>query len=170
MGLFDLFSSTDSTSVGLEILRAYYDEAKNYPEFTYKSFDEWLAAIRLKVSDIVTVIGDLVLQSSESTSVSQSKARVAYLANQSGGKATLPQIVSASGGTGSVNISAAIPAVAKQSAKDVAKIAQNVGTGVISSLNMLKYLPVILIGGGVLAIYFYATSAGKTTAMLRGRK
>ena len=89
MGLFDYFSSpSDSTSVGTEVLRAYYDEAKNYPEFTYPTFDNWLSAIRMKVPDIVIVIGDLVLDSSASTSVSQSKSRVAYLANQTGGKAT----------------------------------------------------------------------------------
>lgn len=171
MGLFDFFSSEQTpTSVGTEILRAYYDEAKNFSDFTYKSFDQWLAALKLKVSDITEVIGDLVLQSSASTTVSESKSRVAYLANQTGGKATIPQIVQASGGKGDVNLSAAIPAVAKQSAKDIAKVAQNVGQGVIGSLNMLKFLPVILIGGGVLAIYFYSSSAGKTSAQLFSRK
>jgi hypothetical protein len=154
-------NSIDSQTVGQKVLTAYYNEASNFSEFTYPSYEAWMAFLVSRVDDIVTVIGDLVIGNSASTTIGEAENRVASLANQSGGQATIQEIVSAAGGRGdTVNWFEGAQDVISQTAQDAAQLAmdtaQNVGEGVISTTKLVKYLPWILGGAGVLYIYFNA--------------
>lgn len=152
MSLFNFFSSSDK-DVGGEVLQAYFDEAVKFPEFGFGTYDAWLISLQTKVSDILDVVGGLVNANSASTSVAQSKTRMAQLASDSGGQATIPQIVAASGGQGdTVNWMQAVPEIASDSIKDLGTTVQTVGQGLLSTLSLTKYLPFILLGGVALYI------------------
>jgi hypothetical protein len=170
VSLFDFFSGQTPEQTGRDVLLSYFNEAKNFPEFQYKSLDQWISWLNSKVPAFPIVIGDLVIGNYASTTKSQAQSRVAMLANKSGGKATIPQIVQAAGGSGEkVNYYAAVPEVAKASGKELVSIAQDVGAGVVGTLRLAKYLPVILLGAGAIAIYAYASSAGRVVGTARSK-
>lgn len=145
-------SSTTDRELGLSILRVYYDEAKYYSSFGYKSFDEFLSYAESKVEGFATNVGELVRMNTYSTSESEAMSRVKDLAQKSQGLASLSQIIAASGGSGdTVNWSAVIPDVVADSTQQAGQLVQSVGTGVSGSLEMLKYLPWII--GGLALVY-----------------
>lgn len=157
-----LFSSESPTQVGKDVVSAYFNEARNFPEFPHKSYEAFLTYLNNKVPDFEAFVGDLVLKNRASTTVGQAKSRLAMLANKSAGRATIPQLVQAAGGTGTtVNWSAALPEVAKETAKEVTATVQSVGKGIVSTFKLAEYLPIILLAGGALAIYTYSSSAKK---------
>ena len=65
--------------------------------------------------------------------------------------------------------SAAIPAVASASSAELLSVAQDIGAGVLGTLRLTRYLPIILLGAGTLAIYFYTTAAGSTAGRVRSK-
>lgn len=162
MGWFDDDGDASSDqSNGTSILVMYFDEAKAYPDFHYSTPEEMIAAFNAKLGgqdDVPTMLGNLVRINSASTTLSDAGKRLRDLANSSKGMATIPQIIGAAGGRGdTINWGRAIPEVASQTAVDLAKetagIAQNVGTGVLDTLKLTKYLPIILLGAGALFLY-----------------
>lgn len=162
MSLFDWFSSTPK-SVGDDLLTAYFNEASKFPEFAYPSYDAWMAFLLSKVPDYVELIGELVLNNEASTSVDQARDRMVQLANESGGQASIPQIVQAAGGRGdTINWMSAVPEIASNTAIDLAEtageIVQGVGTGILSTAKLAKYLPWIL--GGAAALYIAVVAKG----------
>lgn len=167
MGLFDIFGNSDK-STGNTVLTSYFNEAKNYPEFQFSDYDAWITWASSQIgSDFETFIGNLVNLNYASTTPSDSSVRLATLADQSGGQATIPQITSTAGGSGTtVNWVAGLPQIVADSAADAAvlaaNVAQNVGTGVISTLSLVKYLPWILGGAGILYIYSLGKGTGKS--------
>lgn len=171
MGIFDIFSSDDSDSaVGKRVLQAYFDSAVSFPEFQFGDFDSWLTWLNSRVPSFDEVIGNLVKINYASTTEGQAQDRVALLANQTGGQANVSDITLAAGGKGdSVNWGAAIPEVGAQTVSDTIKygteVLQNTGTGVMSTLALVKYLPWIL--GGAAAIYIF--SFGRTSGKKLGK-
>jgi hypothetical protein len=163
MSFFDLFSSEESdASVGKRVLEGFFNEAANFSEFQFSSdFEAWLTYLKGKVSDIEELIGQLVKANYASTTIDQAIERVARLANTSSGLASIPDIVSAAGGRGdTVNWSAALPEIASESLSDAGAAIQNVGHGVLGTINMTKYLPFILLGAGALYIYVNSKALG----------
>jgi hypothetical protein len=152
------FSADDPQSTGKQILTQYFEVAKNFPAFGYTDYDAWMTAQNVIIPDFEAFVGGLVISNSASTTIGQAGSRLESLADQSGGTAKQWQIVSAAGkGVGdSVNWAAGIPAIAADTALDTLKyattVAQNVGTGVMGTLSLVKYLPWIL-GIGA-AVYF----------------
>ncbi len=156
------FGGQSNAVVGERVLREYFDEASNFSEFTHPSFEAWVSWLSARVPDFVDFIGELVNGNSASTSIDGAVERVRDLANTSAGQATIPQIVQSAGGSGdSVNWAAAIPEIASESVQDLGEAVQNVGSGVLSTANMMKFLPVILLGGAALYIYVKANKSGK---------
>lgn len=164
MSLFDWFgSANDPVQVGRKVLTSYYDEASKFPDFGFQSYESWLTMLNNIDPEFEKFIGDLVLMNYASTSPEMSADSVRQLANMTGGTASVPQIVKASGGDpNTVNWSAALPEVAVETAQDVAvlaqEVAQSVGQGVTSTLKLTKYLPWIL--GGAAAIYIAVLAKG----------
>jgi hypothetical protein len=108
--------------------------------------------------DFPTMVGNLVRINSASTTLSDAGKRLRELANSSKGQASVSQIIGAAGGRGdTINWGRAIPEVTTQTAIDIAhetaSIAQNVGTGVLDTLKLTKYLPIILLGAGAFYLY-----------------
>lgn len=167
MSFFDsLFGGSSNNDVGRKLLMAYYQEAKNYPAFNYPSFEAWSAYLISRVPDFVTFIGELVNMNYASTTVGDAESRLVQLANSSGGEATIPQITKAVGGTGdTINWGAAVEEVSVETIADAAEqlseVAQNVGTGVLSTVKLVKYLPFILLAAGGIYIFTIAKSHGK---------
>lgn len=166
-GLFDFFSSSSDSDTGRTVLQAYFDEATKYPAFKFTDYDSWItwATTSLGGQNFQDLVGNLVNINYAATSVSDSADRVANLANQSGGTANLQSIVSAAGGNGNtVNWGAAIPEVTVNTLSDTAAYlttaAGDIGTGVMGTLSLTKYLPWILGGAAVLYIYTIAKSSG----------
>lgn len=160
----DLFSSGDASGdrdSGLSLLRAYFNTAKLFSSFGYPSFDAFITYAESKVPNFATNVGELVRMNKYSTTESEAQNRLTDLANKSQGKASLSQIIGAAGGTGdTVNWTAVVPDVAVEVGQNVvttgSEILQNVGTGVVSTLNLVKYLPWILGGVGIVAALYYA--------------
>ena len=161
-GWFDnLFGGDTPSSVGQKVLKAYFEEASKFPEFGFWNFEAWISSLNSKVENFPEFIGELVIANKASTSVEMAMDREAELANRTGGTATIAQITQTAGGRGdTINWAVAAPEIASESIQDVTNIAQNVGRGVIGSLNMVKFLPIILLGAGALYIYVSA-SKGK---------
>ena len=158
-------------STGLDMLRAYFDEAKNYSGFKYQVFDDYLASVNAVVSDYPQFIGNLVSINSFSTSVSDAISRLKDLANKSKGEAPLQKLTQAVGGSGdTVNWSVAISEIVGNTASEVATKSvnalqqvgdttltaiENVGEGAKTLSTVVKYWPYILfiVGGVILYIY-----------------
>lgn len=163
MSMFDWFSGEVSDkAAGTQVLQAFYNEASQFPEFTYGTYDAWLVWLNSKgVPDFDAFVGELVKSNVASTTIEQAASRVADLANKTGGLASNTQIVSAAGGKGdTINWSEAIPDIAYQSGVDALSAVQNVGEGVLATLNVTKYLPWILGAGGAIYLIFLAKSMG----------
>lgn len=167
MSFFDsIFGGTSTPGgVGSQVLQGFYDQASTFEGFDYPSYEAWLAFLVSRVSDIVTLIGELVISNSASTSINDAISRVKQLAEDSGGQASIPEIVAAAGGTGNtINWSSGVPEIISATVKDTAALAvetaQNVGLGVTSTLNLVKYLPWLLGGGAALYIFVLAKSSG----------
>jgi hypothetical protein len=108
---------------------------------------------------------------SYSTSEGSAKSRLVDLARKSEGTASLSQIISAAGGAGdTINFYQAIPTITQETGAEFvqqgAQAFQNVGAGVLSGANLLKYLPWILGAGAVLYVYTVASRHGKSSAKL----
>lgn len=163
MGWFDsIFGGDSNVDIGKRLLTAYYNEASQFSSFQHPSYDAFVAYLVARDPTFVEGLGDLVLGNYHSTSVGQAEDRMISLANQSEGTGTIGQLVQAAGGNGStVNWWAMVPEATGDTISDLAAIstnvAQNVGTGVLGTLNMVRYLPFILIGGG--ALYLYLNSS-----------
>lgn len=161
------FGGDDPVQVGREVLSAYYDEAVKFPEFGYPSYEAWIEKLNSTIDpEFEKFIGDLVLMNSAATSPSMSADATRFLANQSGGTASVPQIVKAAGGDPNVvNWSAALPEIAVETTQDVVhlaqEVAQNVGQGVIGTVKLAKYLPWILGGAAALYVFVIAKGHGK---------
>lgn len=166
MALFDFFASGPSDKdVGHEVLRAYFEEASKFPEFGYTDFDSWLVFLQSRVPDILELVGGLVNANAASTTVSGSAERMAQLGNESGGQATIPQLVAVAGGKGdSINWAQAVPEIAVETLSDVGSeaytLSKNIKSGVLDTANMVKYLPWILGGAGILFIMGWSRSSG----------
>lgn len=167
----DPFSTTDpgaqDRESGLRMVRAYFDAARNYGDFLYTDFDSFITDLNRKQGgrDFAQDVGELVRMNYASTSESQSIGYLQFLANQSKGQATPSQMIQAAGGSGdNVNWTAGIPEIAvgtgQAAITQAAETLTTVGQGVISTLNMAKYLPWIVLGAGVIAIYFYVNKYG----------
>lgn len=172
-GMFDWFTGGSSDEeVGLRLLEAYYDEAKNFPSFAqFANFDQWMNHVHSKVADLQTLLGELVNSNYASTSVDSAVSRVRDLAYKSEGTATLSKLVQAAGGSGdTINWSAMITEVGGDAISDLTDAAQSVGEGVLGTFSAMKYLPWILAAGGALFIYSYAQGGGiaKITKKLTG--
>lgn len=159
LGFFDWFGGGDSNyDVGKEVLMAYFDEASNFSEFTFSSFEAWESWLNSRVPDLVAFVGELVKSNVAATTVGQAADRVANLANQSAGQATIPEIIKAAGGSGdTVNWWAGVPEVASGIAEDTVEVFQEVGEGVIGSL---KYMPLIIAGVAIVGAWAYFSSVG----------
>ena len=169
------FSGSNPTATGEKLLKAYFFEAQKFPEFTHPSFEAYVTFLKSRVPDIVETIGELVESNYRSTTVEQAETRMRILANQSGGKATIPQLVQTAGGSGdTINWWAAIPEVAQdtaiqagsellESAQEFKEGAGDVWEGGVGTLKVMKYLPWILGGVAVLAIGGYFIAAGSQT-------
>jgi len=168
MGFWPFSSSEDSNKeLGLSLLQSYFDEARNFSEFPYNDFSGWVSELNSKIPDFDVLLGELVKSNYASTTEGQAHNRVIDLANQSSGQATPQEIVGAAGGRGdSVNWLGGIPEIAMDTVSDAvsqtSEAFQNVGTGVFGTLNIMKYLPWILIGGGALFIWSNGSSLAKT--------
>jgi len=172
MGLFDFFSTSSDKDVGTKVLKAYFDEASQFSDFNYGTYDAWLVYLNSKgVPDFDVFIGELVNANKAAISPDDAAYAVANLANSSGGKATNTQIVSAAGGKGdTINWSEAVPEITSQSAADLLAATQNVGQGVLSTFKVAKYLPWILGAAGVIYIVMLAKSTGGSIGKIRGLK
>ncbi len=163
MSLFD-WSSDTPFSIGEEILQAYYYEAVQFESFlqsfpSYEAFVEWGE----RATTLRFDMGELVQNTSLTNSKESAISRVQDLARKSFGQAKQGDIIRAAGGSGNeINWFVFVPAVSQDVAEGVLKegldIAQSIGTGVTSSLKMLKYLPFILVGAGALWIGFNSKS------------
>jgi len=158
MGFLSWFESdpTDDRSVGLRVLQAYYDRAKSYPGFMYSSFSAFLTAME-RATPLATDIGELIRQTYRTNSESTAISRVKDLAVKSQGMAQAGSLIQAAGGAGnSINWSVAVSEVTPQIVGDTfeyaGEVLQDVGTGVMGTLSLVKYLPYILLGGGALYI------------------
>lgn len=173
MPLMDFFSKDSPEKIGQEVLMAYFNEAKNYSEFLTKNYKDFISSVNKKVPNFEGLVGELVQKNYASTSKAQAMSRLAMLANKSAGRATLPQIVQAAGGSGdTVNYVAAIPSVAKEGLKDVGRGAvavgegvKAVGQGVVSTLKLGGYLPVILLGFGAIVVYAYSSQSKRVLGL-----
>ena len=163
-GFFDFFSSSTDVSAdradGMMLLEAYYNTAASFADFGYSSFADFLAWIE-RGSTVATDIGELVRMNNMSTTLDEAKSRLTDLASKSRGKATASEIVRAAGGTGdTVNWYAAAPAIAEDVAETAVETAgevlSNVGTGVLGTLKLVKYLPYVAVGVGALYLYLQA--------------
>ena len=172
MGWLDsIFGGYGNKDVGNQVLEAYFDEAIKYPEFTYASYESWIAYLESRVPEFTDLIGELVNSNSASTTVGQAAERLYALANDSAGQATIPQITATSGGAGNtINWMAAIPEIAQESGSQILTTVQNVGTGALATANMVKYLPWILGGAAVLYIGVFAKAQGGSIGKLLGKK
>jgi len=163
MSWYNPFSDDSPDSVGDSLLKAYFEEASAFAEFSFADYEAWLTWLKSRVPDLALLIGELVISNVASTSVDDSRERMISLANQSRGQATIPELVQAAGGRGdSVNWGAGLPEIAINTTTDVAalatEVAQNVGQGVISTMKLAKYLPWIL--GGSLVLYIVVKGGG----------
>jgi len=156
---------------GTEMLRAYYDEAKNFSDFKHSSFDSYLSSVNSVIDDYPQFIGNLVFINKYSTSVSDAKDRLRDLATKSKGSARLQDITqSASGGGQTTNWSALVPDLVTSVASEVVDrttytavrvgdtlldTVEAVGEGATLANKMLKYWPVIAIIVGGVILYFY---------------
>lgn len=164
------FSSDESTNreLGLSLLRSYFDTAKTYPSFTFSSFDQFLSNAESKVENFATNVGELVKMNVYSTSESEARSRLSDLAKKSQGLASLSQIIAAAGGSGNtVNWSAVVPEVTAEASQGVlqagSEFLQNTGAGVLSTLNLVKYLPWFVVGGGLIYLVIIASKHGAST-------
>ena len=163
MSLFDFLTGGPSDKdVGTQVLQAYFNEAVNFPEFTYGTYDAWLVYLNSQgIPDFDVFVGNLVNSNKASISPSDAAQAVADLANMTSGMASNTQIVATAGGRGNtVNLSQAIPDVAIQSATDLVKATQNVGQGILSTAKLMQYLPWILGIGGVIYLVAMGKSMG----------
>lgn len=159
MGLFDFFSSNSDKDVGTKVLKAYFDEASNFSDFTYGTYDAWLTYVNSKgIPDFDVFVGELVNGNKASISADDAANAVADLANRSGGMATTTQIVSAAGGKGdTINWSQAVPEVAYETGS---QIADAVGKSSAGALFLIRNWPWLLGGMGALYVIFLGKSMG----------
>lgn len=172
MSLFDFFGGGDSDkAVGEKILTAYFDEASKFPSFTHASLEAFLVWADSVIPDFAAFVGQLVKSNYASTTIDEAANRLVDLASQTSGTARLQDIVSAAGGQGNtVNWVGGIPEIAAASGSQIVSAVQNVGTGVLSTANLMKYLPWILGAGAGLYIFTLAKSSGSTIKKLTGGK
>lgn len=171
------YTQSDDPANGLTLLTSYFNEATNYPDnFSYDNVQDFITAISTQLNeDFQSFVGQTYRLAQSAISLSQAQAQMVALADSTQGAANPSQITQAAGAIGAaanqVNLSQAIPTVTGQTAETVAtqaaNVAANVGTavesvgqGVIASVNMLQYLPYILLGAGALVLYVWS----KTTA------
>jgi hypothetical protein len=165
MGLWGFFEddATKDHDSGTRILSAYFESAKEFPEFQYADADSFIEALNQKLGgeDFALNIGEIVRLNYASTDESTAISRVQNLAQVSRGTANPSQIIGIAATTGSdtINWSAMLPEVAIQTAQDLAEetveIAQAAGEGILATGKTLKYLPWILGGAAVLALLYY---------------
>lgn len=169
-------SSSSDRELGLSLLRSYFNTSKAYSSFNYASFEDFLSWAESRVENFATNVGELVRMNVYSTSESEAENRLKDLANKSKGLASLSQIIAAAGGSGStVNWSAVLPDVAAETGQGVitqaSEVLQSAGTGVLGTLNLIKYLPWFVVGGGLI---YLAIIASKHSAVVerigRGKK
>ena len=153
--LTDIFSSSsvlDDRANGLILMQAFYDKAQSF-QIPYASFDAYLTDAEKKVPEFAANLGELVRINSLSTDMTSAVTRMQDLAVKSKGLASLSAQVMAAGGTGdTVNWSELLPSVAGDVASTGLNVLENVGHGVLGTLNLVKYLPWIL--GGAAILYF----------------
>jgi hypothetical protein len=173
IGLGD--QQSDDRTVGLRVLTAYYNEASQYPStFPYTTFNDFLAWAELG-SALATDIGTLIRQTSSNftNSESQATASVVALADQSQGQASQGNIMQAAGGQSNINWSSAAPVlaldIASATGTQALSVAQNVGTGALGTLNLLKYLPWIVLGYGALYVFSFGKSSGGSLGKAAGK-
>lgn len=166
MGFF--WNSKSDIEMGTDLLRAYYDTARNYVEFSFLSFEEFLNDADSKIGMFAELVGELVSGNKYSTSEGQAKKRLQDLAMKSKGQASYSQIVAAAGGSGSsVNWTGMAPDLLSEVGTNVVDYATDtltdVGTGVKSTIRLVKYLPWIL--GGVAVIYIISFARNNSGAI-----
>lgn len=165
-------------SAGTDMLRAYFDTAKNYENFKYSDFDSYLASVNAVISDYPQFIGNLVFLNKLSTSVNDAISRIKDLAVKSEGKARLQDITQAAGGSGdTTNWTELVTSVATETAKEVGTktvnalettgnivldTVENVGEGAKSLSSIIKYWPYVLIIVGGVIIYYYMPKKGRS--------
>lgn len=163
----DLWGGDESSDreLGIELLRTYYEAARIHPGMVHSSFDAFLSSSESIVPQYADLIGELVKSNKYSTSVSEAKNRLIDLATKSKGTAALQQIVQAAGGSGdTVNWTGIIPDLSKDVATEVmteaGEFLQNTGTGVMSTLNLVRYLPWIVGGAAIIYLVIVASKHG----------
>lgn len=167
MGLFDSWFQPSDSSVGQQVLEAYYYEASKFNDFNFQSYDDWVNFLNSKVPEFPAMIGELVNMNVASTTVDGAVERAAQLANETSGQASVSQITQAAGGKGdTVNYMAAIPDVGLASGAQLVDTFQNVGSGVLSTANMMKYLPWILGAAGAIYLYSMGSATGGSIGSL----
>jgi hypothetical protein len=164
MSFWNPFAEDSDQKVGDDIMLAFFDEAVNYPGFQYSDYTTWITATTGYDPTFVSGLGQLVKSNYASTSVSGAIDRVRELAATSQGMAKPQQIIMTAGTSGGVNWAAAIPEVGYETVKDVAtqatEIAQDIGQGTLSTLKLVKYLPIILLGAGAIYLVVMARTTG----------
>lgn len=161
---FSSDDSSDDQANGTSALTAYFDQAHIYPGFPFASPQEMIGKFESIEPNYAANIGELIRINSASETFSDAVQHLRELADSTQGRATTVYITQAAGGKGdTVNWMQAFPEIAVDSAKDLAhevgEIAQNVGTGVLGTLKLAKYLPwFVVLGGGA---YLYMKSKKK---------
>lgn len=185
LGFFDWFSSSDSsiddpakdTERGQELLRAYYDAVKEFNDI-FPTFESFMAKLKSVQGNafVDEFLGMAVRFNKDHVSMDKAKELLETIAYETGGQIPAnPQSVFAK----VINEYAADPSVvrvviqnfvpltwdvAQQAVATAVDVSQNVGSGVLDTARMLKFLPYILLGAGAL----YIVSRGAGAKSLKG--
>jgi len=172
MSFLDAIFGSTPESTGKNVLTGYYNEAIKFPNFTYRSFDSWLAYLDSRINEnFAKFVGELVESVSASSTVAEARERLVQLANSSGGEATIPQLTASAGGRGdTVNWIQGVQEVTVDTVEDVSQLAtetlQDIGEGVTDTMKLVKYLPWILGAGAALYIFVLAKGHGKAVGRI----
>lgn len=167
---FDIFSSKDDSSgdraAGERILKAYYEKAILYPtNFKFSTFKAFVDSLEGKIPGYTASVGELVRINWRSTDESSAIKRVIDLADRSKGSAHLSQIISTAGMGKDVRWVAGTSQIAAETIKDAAQkgveTLSSVGTGLISTVKLTRYLPIIIGAGVLVAVYAFSNSTSK---------
>jgi len=177
------YTQADDLPNGTTLLTAYFNEAVNYPDnfidpstgVVWDSAADFMAGLDAQLQyDYVSMVGETLRNAQAAMSMTSATNALIALADSTQGLATSTQIITTVGGvgTGSVNLTMAIPTVAAQTTVQVAETAgqavEAVGTGALTALSWLQYWPYIAAGVGVLVLYFFFSAEGKETGKVSG--
>lgn len=179
MGFFDWFSSSDAsiddpakdTERGQELLKAYYEAVSQFND-TFPTFESFMSKLKSVQGNafVDEFLGMALRFNKDHIDMDKAKELLETIAYETGGQvpanpqSTFSKVLNeytANPSVLRVVIENFVPLsldIAQQTAQTAVDTAQNVGAGALGTLNMLKYLPYLLIGAGI--IYIVSSQAG----------